>query len=274
MFSVKCKLNFWTSFTIICLSKDVKLSDQSGIQIIVSNPGRQLCGYQVSVLVTCRPLRAARCSVSLTCRRSTTPLTVIRIHLRYQVLWAGDFSACTLHTIHGFKLFSLLPFSVPHNNDDDDDDDDNNNNNNIRQVLCVNNSLRPGLILWIPVWSFFVLRRLDQRFSTARPRPGTGPWYQLYRAARGSPRICHFSFLSNFHEYMFYSGNILRRKTFVNVSEKLRPRCWPEETTICYKISLVQWLITNVNVILCLSTLPHRVRNCTNTLYDYAIINY
>jgi len=22
--------------------------------------------------------------------------------------------------------------------------------------------------------------------------------------------------------------------------EKLRPRCWPEETTICYKISLVQ----------------------------------
>ena len=36
--------------------------------------------------------------------------------------------------------------------------------------------------------------------------------------------------------------------------EKLRPRCWPEETTICYKISLVQWLITNLNVILYLST--------------------
>ena len=42
--------------------------------------------------------------------------------------------------------------------------------------------------------------RLDQRFSTAGPRPGTGPWHQLYRAARGSPGICHFSFLSNFHE--------------------------------------------------------------------------
>jgi len=28
----------------------------------------------------------------------------------------------------------------------------------------------------------------------------------------------------------------------------------PEETTICYKISLVQWLITNLNVILYLST--------------------
>jgi len=75
MLSVKCKLNFWTSFTIICLLKDVKPSDQSGIQIIESNPGRQLCSHQVSVPVTCRPLRAARCSVSLTCRGSTTPLT-------------------------------------------------------------------------------------------------------------------------------------------------------------------------------------------------------
>jgi len=38
---------------------------------------------------------------------------------------------------------------------------------------------------------------LNQCFSTAGPRPGTGPWHQLrvYRAARGSPGICHFSFL-------------------------------------------------------------------------------
>ena len=41
---------------------------------------------------------------------------------------------------------------------------------------------------------------LQQCFSTARPRPGTGPWYQLYRAGSGSPGICHFSFVSNFHE--------------------------------------------------------------------------
>jgi len=41
---------------------------------------------------------------------------------------------------------------------------------------------------------------LEQCFSTAGPRPGTGPWHQLYRAARGSPGICHFSFLSSFHE--------------------------------------------------------------------------
>jgi len=36
---------------------------------------------------------------------------------------------------------------------------------------------------------------LSQCFSNAGPRPGTWPWLQLYRAARGSPGICHFSFL-------------------------------------------------------------------------------
>ena len=36
--------------------------------------------------------------------------------------------------------------------------------------------------------------QLRQHFSTA------GPWHQSYRAARGSPGICHFSFLSIFHE--------------------------------------------------------------------------
>ena len=30
---------------------------------------------------------------------------------------------------------------------------------------------------------------LYQCFSTVGPRPGTGPWRQLYRAARGSPGI-------------------------------------------------------------------------------------
>jgi len=60
----------------------------------------------------------------------------------------------------------------------------------------------------------------------------------------------------------------------VNVSEKLRPICWPEETTMCYKISLVQRLITNLNVILYLSTCHTLLHKCTNTLYDYAIINY
>jgi hypothetical protein len=58
---------------------------------------------------------------------------------------------------------------------------------------------------------------LQQFFSTAGPRPGTGPWHQLYPAAR----ICHFSFQSIFHE--FYSGNILRRIIFVNVSKNSDP---------------------------------------------------
>jgi hypothetical protein len=56
---------------------------------------------------------------------------------------------------------------------------------------------------------------LDQCFSTAGPRPSSGPWHQLYWAARGSSGICHFYFLST-----------------------------------------------------------HRIHKCTNTLYDYAIINY
>jgi hypothetical protein len=37
---------------------------------------------------------------------------------------------------------------------------------------------------------------LSQCFSTAGPRPSSGPWHQLYWAARGSSAICHFHFLS------------------------------------------------------------------------------
>jgi len=48
---------------------------------------------------------------------------------------------------------------------------------------------------------------------------GAGPWNQLHRAERGSPGICHFIFLSSFHEQIFYSGSILRRIIFVNVSK-------------------------------------------------------
>jgi len=45
---------------------------------------------------------------------------------------------------------------------------------------------------------------------------------------------------------LFYIGNILKRIIFVNVSKSYN-------TTICYKISLVQSLIINLNVILYLS---------------------
>jgi hypothetical protein len=56
---------------------------------------------------------------------------------------------------------------------------------------------------------------VGQCFSTAGPQPSSGPWHQLYWAARGSSGICHFHFLST-----------------------------------------------------------RRIHRCTNTLYDYAIINY
>ena len=37
-------------------------------------------------------------------------------------------------------------------------------------------------------------------FLNHRAAGCNGPWHQLYRAARGSPGISYFSFLSNFHE--------------------------------------------------------------------------
>jgi len=48
--------------------------------------------------------------------------------------------------------------------------------------LCIMVSVG-GLVYCLP---------LRQCFWTAGPRPGTGPWHQLYRAVRGSPGICHF----------------------------------------------------------------------------------
>ena len=62
---------------------------------------------------------------------------------------------------------------------------------------------------------------IGQWFSKTWPRSGTGPWRQLYRAARDSPGIDNY-FKCNF--------------IFVNK--------------------------------------PHRTHKCTNTLYDYAVINY
>jgi len=97
---------------------------------------------------------------------------------------------------------------------------------------------------------------LDKCFSTAGPRPGTGPWHQLYRAARSSPGLCHFSFLSIFREYIFYSGNILRRIIFLNISKSSNPE---RLNNICVanfsgRDFISQWLITNLNVILYLLT--------------------
>ena len=79
--------------------------------------------------------------------------------------------------------------------------------------MCVDSfHLRPLSIEHVPVFlqaasalsNHDVVHSTDhdlvQCFSSAGPRPHTGPWHQLYRATRGSPGICHFSFLSIFHE--------------------------------------------------------------------------
>jgi len=71
------------------------------------------------------------------------------------------------------------------------------------QVLAVYYDLSASQEQFLPLTATALPRtigRLGQCFSTAGPRPGTRTWHQLYRAARGSPGICHFSFLSNFHE--------------------------------------------------------------------------
>jgi len=47
----------------------------------------------------------------------------------------------------------------------------------------------------------------------------------------------------------------------------------PEKTTVCYKISLIK-LITNLIFYFIFVNMQSRIRECTNTLYDYAIINY
>ena len=56
------------------------------------------------------------------------------------------------------------------------------------------------VLLWLLLPTFVCTQYLDQCFSTAGPWPSTGPWHQLYQAARRSPGICHFIFLSIFHE--------------------------------------------------------------------------
>jgi len=48
-----------------------------------------------------------------------------------------------------------------------------------------------------------------------------------------------------------YRAVFLNRRALASI---IPDREGPEETAVCYKISLVQWLITNLNVILYLST--------------------
>jgi len=118
---------------------------------------------------------------------------------------------------------------------------------NTQQTHQTNSPALSGIELVITAIKRLQTYALDKCFSTAGPRPGTGPWHQLYRAARGSAGIFHFSFLSNFSWINVLYWKYSEEKNIRECVEKLTPRSWPEETTICYKISLVQWLITNLN---------------------------
>jgi len=46
----------------------------------------------------------------------------------------------------------------------------------------------------LPLWAFVACSRVV--FSTAGPRPGTGPWHQLYRSARGLRKL---QYATRFH---------------------------------------------------------------------------
>jgi hypothetical protein len=50
-----------------------------------------------------------------------------------------------------------------------------------------------GLVNTFPV----LVGTLDQCFSTAGPRPGTGPWHQLYLAARDLTKL---QYATRFHQ--------------------------------------------------------------------------
>jgi hypothetical protein len=74
---------------------------------------------------------------------------------------------------------------------------------NVSEMFPIRSGLKQGDALSPLLFNF----ALEQCFPTAGPRPGTGPWNQLYRAARGK----------------YYRGNILRRIIFVNVSKSSDP---------------------------------------------------
>ena len=65
---------------------------------------------------------------------------------------------------------------------------------------------------------------INQCFSTAGLRSGTGHGHQLYRARERF--YCHFSFLSKFSWInVLQWGYSEEKKIFANVLKKLRPRC-------------------------------------------------
>jgi hypothetical protein len=75
---------------------------------------------------------------------------------------------------------------------------------------------------------------------------------------------------------MFYSGNILRRIIFLNVSkssdtERLNNICVANVSDEDFIIPVIdnQFKCSFIFV-----NMPHRIHKCTNTLCNYVVINY
>jgi hypothetical protein len=82
----------------------------------------------------------------------------------------------------------------------------------LKKIISLWTSAAYMLILLTQLKAFVVEKQkprdsLAQCFSTAVPRPGIFPWHQIYRAAKGSPGICYFNFLSIFHNRIFNKCN-------------------------------------------------------------------
>jgi len=115
----------------------------------------------------------------------------------------------------------------------------------VKIIVIVRNYL---MQIWYRMWELMWSRRIklwslcNSVCDGVSQRPCYGPVPGLGINYTGPREVLLefviLVFLSIFHEWIFYSRNILRRIIFLNVSKSYN-------TTICYKISLVQWLITN-----------------------------
>ena len=116
-------------------------------------------------------------------------------------------------------------------------------------ISCVESQMLVRLVLWVVLTevsrAVFLNCREASRYRT------------LAAIIPGHERFSwnlSFCFSKQFSWINVLQWKYSEEKNIRECVEKLRPRCWPEETTIFYEISLVQWLITNLNVILYLST--------------------
>ena len=93
---------------------------------------------------------------------------------------------------------------------------------------------------------------LRQCFSTAEPRPGTGPWHQLYRAVKGSLYGAETWVLSkqDGHRLSIFERKILRRiygpvmnggRWRIRTNQELYQQCGENDIVKFCKLSRLRW---------------------------------